>query len=119
MMNKKSSFWCSKSGVAALLMIAVAGYFLLVEHGEHIFPYLPFIILLMCPLMHLFMHGNHKHGGHKHHESLIEESSVSKGLDSDNFVDQSKQNDAYREGYIEGLKTAREETAQQEQKHEQ
>jgi hypothetical protein len=27
-----------------------------------VIPYLPFLLLLACPLMHLFMH--HGHGGH-------------------------------------------------------
>lgn len=118
-MSKKSSFWCSKSGFAALLMIAVAGYFLLVEHAEHVFPFLPYLFLLMCPLMHLFMHGNHNHGGHKHEAKQEEESSPSPEQRHENFAEQSEQNDAYREGYIEGLKAAREEANQKEHKHEQ
>lgn len=43
--------------------IAVAGYFVLVEHRAHLAPYLPFLLLAACPLMHLFHHGGHKHGG--------------------------------------------------------
>ena len=35
------------------------GYFLWV-HQAHVFQYLPFAFLLLCPLMHLF-------GGHGHH----------------------------------------------------
>ncbi|MBT8764810.1 DUF2933 domain-containing protein [Pseudomonas sp. DB1] len=46
--------------------IAIAGYFLLTEHRAHVVPYLPFLLLLACPLMHLFMH--HGHGGHGGHE---------------------------------------------------
>lgn len=118
-MSKKSSFWCSKSGFAALLMIAVVGYLLLVEHAEHVFPYLPYLFLLMCPLMHLFMHGNHKHGGHENDSVQAEDNSSSEVHRHENFVEQSEQNDAYREGYIEGLKAARDEVNQKEHKHEQ
>jgi len=39
----------------ALLMLAV-------EHRAHLLGWLPWIFLLACPLMHLFMHGGH--GGH-------------------------------------------------------
>lgn len=43
--------------------IAVAGYFVIMEHRAHIVPFLPFLLLAACPLMHLFHHGGHKHGG--------------------------------------------------------
>ena len=45
--------------------LAIAGYFLLTEHRAHVIPYLPFLLLLACPLMHLFMHRGH--GGHDAH----------------------------------------------------
>ena len=44
---------------------AIAAYFLIAEHTAHLSEYLkywPFLLLLACPLMHLFMHGGH--GGH-------------------------------------------------------
>jgi hypothetical protein len=40
--------------------VLVAAYFLLTEHRAHTIQYLPFLLLLACPLMHLF----HGHGGH-------------------------------------------------------
>lgn len=53
--------------------LAIAGYFLFTEHRAHILPYLPFLLLLACPLMHFFMHRGHGHGhghgGHEHGES--------------------------------------------------
>lgn len=53
----------SKTGIVLIGFIAVAGYFLWVEHTAHIITYLPLILLLGgCVLMHLFMH--HGHGGH-------------------------------------------------------
>lgn len=65
-MNKQGdSFWLSSKGLAALILIAGASYFLLIEHRQHLFALLPYLILLLCPLMHLFMH--HGHGGHSHH----------------------------------------------------
>ncbi|CAO3449593.1 hypothetical protein [Azospirillum largimobile] len=32
-------------------------------HVDHVLDALPLLILLLCPLMHLFMHGGHGHGG--------------------------------------------------------
>jgi hypothetical protein len=39
--------------------------FLLTQHWVHVSPFLPLLILLSCPVMHLFMH--HGHGGHGSH----------------------------------------------------
>ncbi|WP_277588842.1 DUF2933 domain-containing protein [Pseudomonas chlororaphis] len=49
--------------------LAIAGYFLFTEHRAHVLPYLPFLLLLACPLMHFFMHRGHGHGGREHGES--------------------------------------------------
>jgi hypothetical protein len=46
--------------------LAVAGFFLITEHRAHLLGILPYLILLACPLMHLFMH--HDHGNHEHNE---------------------------------------------------
>ena len=34
------------------------------NHTTHILSVFPYLILLACPLMHIFMHGGH--GGHNH-----------------------------------------------------
>jgi len=62
------SFWKTPSGLAALGLIGAATYFLVIEHHQHIFAFLPFLIFLACPLMHLFMHGNHGHSKHEENE---------------------------------------------------
>lgn len=44
--------------------LAVAAFFLWSEHRAHIAGALPYLLLLACPLMHLFHHGGgHHHGG--------------------------------------------------------
>ena len=49
---------------ALLAFLAIAGFFLFTEHRAHLFGVLPLLLLLLvCPLMHLFMHGG---GGHRH-----------------------------------------------------
>ena len=42
---------------------AVALGYLIIEHRPHLFGWLPYLIILACPLMHLFMHHGHHHGG--------------------------------------------------------
>ena len=57
-------FWSSRYAIGLLVMSTAAMYFLLTEHRAHFFGALPFLILLACPLMHVFMHhGNEGHGG--------------------------------------------------------
>ena len=56
------SFWRSRYAVGLLVIGAVAGYFLLTEHLAHVASILPYLLVLACPLMHLFMH--HGHGAH-------------------------------------------------------
>lgn len=48
----------------ALLMVAlVVGFYLLREHWNHVVGNWVYLLLLACPLMHLF----HGHGGHGDH----------------------------------------------------
>lgn len=42
---------------------AVAAFFLFTEHRAHLLGVLPFLLLLACPLMHLFHHGGHSDHG--------------------------------------------------------
>lgn len=63
------NFWKSPSGLTLLVAIAVGGFYLLAEHRAHLFGLLPYLLVLACPLMHLFMHRGHHHGGHQHHQS--------------------------------------------------
>ena len=60
------SFWRSPAGLALAVAVAVAGFYLLTEHTAHVFGALPYLLLLACPLMHVFMHHGHGHGDHNH-----------------------------------------------------
>ena len=42
--------------------LLIAAYFLYTEHRAHVLGALPFLLLLACPLMHLFHHGHEHHG---------------------------------------------------------
>lgn len=61
-MNKTKTF--SKGTWSIVLVIGLAGLvFLLRNHTSHALVALPYLILLACPFMHLFMHNGH--GGHE------------------------------------------------------
>ncbi|SDM45384.1 DUF2933 domain-containing protein [Polaromonas sp. JS666] len=57
-------FWRTRYGAGFLVFGAIAAYFLLTEHLAHVVGLLPLLLLLACPLMHVFMH--HGHGSHHH-----------------------------------------------------
>ncbi len=63
--TEPTPFWRSRYAVGLLVIGAIAAYFLLSEHRAHFLGALPLLLLLSCPLMHVFMH--HGHGGHAHH----------------------------------------------------
>lgn len=48
------------------LFAAIALFFLWNEHKAHILGALPYVLLLLCPFIHLFMHRG-RHGGHSGH----------------------------------------------------
>ncbi len=55
--------------IAVAGFFAIIAYFLWTEHRAHIaslMPFLPYLLLLACPLMHIFMHRGHS-GPHGHH----------------------------------------------------
>jgi hypothetical protein len=58
----------SRASLIGLIMLGtIAAYFLLTEHRVHLFGALPFVLLLLaCPLMHVFMHRGHG-AGPRHH----------------------------------------------------
>ena len=59
-------WWKTRSGFVLCGFLLVAAFYLIVEHTAHVFGVLPFLLILACPLMHLFHHhGGHGHGGHQ------------------------------------------------------
>ena len=65
---KRSS---SRSWIVFAVLAAIAGFFLISEHRAHLYGALPYLFLVLCPLMHLLHgHGRHgSHGGHGGHDS--------------------------------------------------
>lgn len=44
-----------------IVLVALAGLYIFIDHQEHLIKYLPFSFLLGCLLMHVFMHKGHNH----------------------------------------------------------
>lgn len=79
----KLQFWYSPKGMVILVLLSFAGYIFFREHQSHILQALPNVILLLCPLMHIFMHDLHRNHG-------------------ENVTNKEIENEAYRRGYEEG-----------------
>jgi hypothetical protein len=91
----------SSSGVAALgravflAFCVVAAVFLIYEHTAHVLGVLPYLLLLACPLMHVFMHHGHR-GNHAHHDHSRDRTDPQGGAPGDLRTgqdDQKKQSD--------------------------
>lgn len=59
----EGSFLTSRAGVALLALLAIAGFLLFTEHRAHLLGAGLFLLLLACPLLHVFMHGGHSGQG--------------------------------------------------------
>ncbi|EIF32170.1 Protein of unknown function (DUF2933) [Burkholderia sp. Ch1-1] len=60
--RKPGGFFVSRANLVLIAFLAIGGFYLVTEHRAHLFGWWPFLFVLACPLMHLFMH--HGHGGH-------------------------------------------------------
>ena len=67
--EERGGFFSSRWNIGLVVFLAIAGYYLISEHQAHVFGVLPLLLLLACPLMHLFgHHHNHSHPKEKGHE---------------------------------------------------
>jgi Protein of unknown function (DUF2933) len=68
--HEPTRFWASRFALGLVVIGGVAAYFVFSEHRAHLAGALPFVLLLACPLMHLFMHhGQRSHGRPPAHEA--------------------------------------------------
>lgn len=75
----EGSFWTSRAFLVCAAFLVIAGVLLWTEHLAHALGYLPFLLILACPLMHMFMHRGHGHGGHAHHQRTDRDRNQSDG----------------------------------------
>ena len=50
-------------GLVLFSFLVIAGALMFTEHRAHVLGALIYLPLLLCPLMHFFMHGGHHHHG--------------------------------------------------------
>ena len=55
----QAHWWRSNVGIALTGFSLIAAFYVLREHYAHALGALPYMLLLACPLMHLFMHHGH------------------------------------------------------------
>jgi hypothetical protein len=53
---------------AVLMVVVILLFYLFREHWDHLLGYWAYLILLLCPAMHLL----HGHGHHKHHNTTAD-----------------------------------------------
>lgn len=70
MNNQKVESMFPKRTWALIAAIGIIGLvFLVGNHTSYALSVVPYLILLLCPLMHLFMHKNHgRHDDGRHHD---------------------------------------------------
>jgi hypothetical protein len=61
MLSPSSSKWSSISRTVFFGFCLIVAALFIYEHRLHVLGYWPFLFLLACPLMHLFMHHGHGH----------------------------------------------------------
>lgn len=53
------------ANIVLFVLLAIAAFYLIAEHRAHLLGWLPWLLILACPLLHVFMHRGHGgHGGH-------------------------------------------------------
>ncbi len=70
--NNRRDYWGLRYSLGVAATLGIIAFFLLTEHRAHLYGALPYLLILACPLMHLFMHGGHGgHGGHHSHDDDV------------------------------------------------
>jgi DUF2933 family protein len=79
MTSETSDRLAATARAAFIGFCVIAALFLIYEHTMHVLGVLPYLLLLACPLMHMFMHHGHGHGGHGHDGGVAALGSLASG----------------------------------------
>ena len=55
-------------GIASCVALAALAFLIVRDHAAHLLGAVPYLLLLACPLMHVFMHRGHGHHQHNQEE---------------------------------------------------
>jgi hypothetical protein len=69
---QSSPVWSLLMKVSSIAFAVIVASYLIGQRWVHVANILPFFFILLCPLMHLFMHGGH--GGHGHDSTKDDDS---------------------------------------------
>jgi len=61
--EKHENWLYSRTGIVTICAVLILGFLIYTGHSAHLLGAAPYLLLLACPLMHIFMHGGH--GGHQ------------------------------------------------------
>ena len=73
--QEQKSWLFSRTGLVTCGFLVVIAFLMATGHSAHLLGALPYLLLLACPLMHIFMHGGHGHG---HKDTADEDKTDSK-----------------------------------------
>ncbi len=59
------SWWRNPASLSICSLLIILGFYLLMEHTAHVLGALPYLLLLLCPVLHLFHHRGHGHPPHR------------------------------------------------------
>lgn len=62
--NSHESWLCSRTGLVTLCAVLILGFLVYTGHSAHLLGTAPYLLILACPVMHIFMHRGHR----PHHE---------------------------------------------------
>ena len=62
--KKQSRYSLVTRNWPVILILSVIGFYLITEHRAHLLGALPWLILLACPFLHIYMHRGHSHSSH-------------------------------------------------------
>ncbi|MGV2827878.1 DUF2933 domain-containing protein [Myxosarcina sp. GI1(2024)] len=59
--NRITRRWQSPYTIVLLVSLGIGTFWLVTMYWSHLVTVSPWLFLLLCPLMHSFMHGSYKH----------------------------------------------------------
>lgn len=70
--NNNENWLFSRTGLVTIGFLLITGFLIYRGHTAHLLGFLPYLLILACPLMHIFMHKS-PHRGHRHEETRHDE----------------------------------------------
>lgn len=61
-LEQHGSWIYSRTAMVTICVVLILGFLIYTGHSAHLLGVAPYLLILACPLMHIFMHSGH--GGH-------------------------------------------------------